>query len=395
MTQCSIVMMSWDRPENINTILSAYQEYSCVKEIIVWNNNSFFYVSNLNLSKVKTINCNSDFGLNTRFIGALLASNRCVIVNDDDILLSEKNIKNLINHFERDYSRIYTYEGRIPQNGLYTCAPGPGRIENVKEPTEVDVVLTRTTCFDKLYAVEYCKLSDVVFYDVNTNLNGEDIVFSYITTHLSGKKPLVLPIPDKDGYIELPAKIDSKISTRPNFTDRRNTLIHRCELLFPSPKYPTPDSDKTVFFGNGFYPCGYYKDSFVVNSDYKKLLIKEDHSGTKYLSCNTTGIYDWTIFYIETNVLIKNSDQIIIKGWMSEQEIPTDLELTFINDETEQKTQRIRIPFKTDFVSSYSINIKDYISCSEDTMLSSIKFILYTKNRPCSELCLSEISVLH
>jgi hypothetical protein len=69
--------------------------------------------------------------------------------------------------------------------------------------------------------------------------------------------------------------------------------------------------------------------------------------------------------------------------------------LTFINDETEQKTQRIRIPFKTDFVSSYSINIKDYISCSEDTMLSSIKFILYTKNRPCSELCLSEISVLH
>ena len=395
MTQCSVIMMSWERPENINKILSTYQEYNCINEIIVWNNHPHFYISNLNLSKVKVINSSADFGLNTRFIGSLLATNRCIIVHDDDILLSEINIKNLIRNFEIDYTRVYTYEGRIPQDGKYTCAPGPGRLEDVKEPTEVDIVLTRTTCFDKMYAAEYCKLSDVIFYDVNTNLNGEDIVFSYITSHLSGKKPIVLPIPDKDGYIELPAPIDSKISTRPNFIERRTNLVNRCKLLFPTPQYPTPDNNKTIFFGNGFYPYAYYKDSFLVNSDYKKLLIKDDLNGVKYLSCNTTDKYDWTIFYIDTNSPVCSEDKIIIKGFFKDKDIPIDVEMNLLDNNSEINTERIRIPIQKDFVSDIVLKIGDYFSCSQETLLTSIKFILYTKNKPCSELCLTEFSLEH
>lgn len=395
MTKCSVVMMSWERPENINKILSTYQEYSCIDEIIVWNNNPHFYVSNLNLAKVKVLNATTDFGLNTRFIGSLLASNRCIVTHDDDILLSEINIKNLIHHFEKDYTRIYTYEGRIPQDGMYTCAPGPGRIENVKEATEVDIVLTRTTCFDKLYAAEYCKLSDVVFYDVNTNLNGEDIVFSYITSHFSGKKPLVLPIPDKNGYIELPAPVETKISTRPSFIERRRDLVNRCQLLFPMPRYPAPDNNKTTFFGNGFYPHAYYRDSFIVNSDYKKLLIKNDLNGIKYLSCNTTDKYDWTIFYIDTNSNISSNDKIVIKGFLKNILIPIDLELNFLDKNSETNTDRIRLNIGIDFISEISLRIGDYFTCSDETILTSVKFVLYTKNRPCSELCLTEFSLDH
>jgi hypothetical protein len=388
-------MMSWERPENINKIISIYQEYNCIDEIIIWNNHPHFYISNLNLSKVKALNASTDFGLNTRFIGALLASNRCIITHDDDILLSETNIKNLIHHFEKDYTRIYTYEGRIPQDGLYTCNPGPGRIEQVKEPTEVDIALTRTTCFDKLYAAEYCKLSDVVFYDVNNNLNGEDIVFSYITSHSSGKKPLVLPIPDKDGYVELPAPLDTKISTRPNFIERRINLVNRCQLLFPTPKYPTPDNNKTIFFGNGFYPYAYYRDSFIVNSDYKKLLIKDNLNGIKYLSCNTTDKYDWTIFYIDTNSTISANDKIIIKSFFKDHVIPVDLELNFLDKGLEINTNRVRVDIGADFISETYLKIGDYFTCSDETILTSIKFVLYTKNRPCSELCLTEFSLEH
>jgi len=395
MTKCSIVMMSWERPENINKILSAYQDYNSIDEIIVWNNHPHFYISNLNLSKVKVLNSSTDFGLNTRFIGALLAINRCIITHDDDILLSEINIKNLIHNFEKDYTRIYTYEGRIPQDGIYTCAPGPGRVDNVKEPTEVDIVLTRTTCFDKLYAAEYCKLSDVVFYDVNTNLNGEDIVFSYITSHLSGKKPLVLPIPDKEGYIELPAPIETKISTRPSFIERRRDLVNRCQLLFPTPQYPTPENNKTTFFGNGFYPYAYYRDSFIINSDYKKLLIKDDLNGIKYLSCNTTNKYDWTIFYIDTNSNISSDDKIVIKGFFKDVLIPVDLELNFLDKNLETNTDRIRLEIGADFISEISLKIGDYFRCSDETILTSVKFVLYTKNRPCSELCLTEFSLDH
>lgn len=389
-------MMSWDRPENINRILSTYQEYLSVDEIIVWNNNPHYYVSNLNLSKVKTLNSSTDFGLNTRFIGCLLAKNRCVIVHDDDLILSETNLKNLIQHFEKDYTRIYTYEGRIPQNGEYTCSIGPGRLENVKEPIEADIALTRVTCFDKLYAAEYCKLSDVIFYDVNTNLNGEDIVMSYLVGHLSGKKPLVLPIPDIEGYRELPAPIDTKISTKPNFIGRRTNLVNRCELLLPTPKYPDPQNkNRTIFFGNGYYPYGYYKDSFIVNSDYKKLLIKDDLNGIKYLSCHTTNKYDWTIFYLNTNIHVSSNDELVLKGFLKDSKMILDIELNFIDKDIETNTSRIRATIGSDYVSCIKLKIGDYYSCTQDTLLNSVKFIIYTKNQPPSELCITELGIYH
>lgn len=387
--------MSWQRPENINKLLSTYQNYSCVTEIILWNNNPQFYVSDLNLSKVKTINCSNDFGLNTRFASSLLASNRCVIVNDDDILLSEKNIINLIHHFEKDYTRIYSYEGRIYQNNQYSATPGFGRIENVKEQTEVDMCLTRATCFDKLYAAEYCKLSDVIFYDVNTNLNGEDIVFSHITTHLSGKKPLVLPIPDQEGYTELPAEIDTKISTREGFISRRNVLINRCKILLLSPNYSKENKNKTVIFGDNFYPYAYYQDSICVNSAYKKLIAKDDMNGIKYLSCETDPSYPWTIFYIDTKIPISNNDKLILKTLYNNHKVPTQLQLSFINNNQETHSQRFSINTSIDFVCSNEIPINKILNCSDDCLLTSIKFILHTNKAPLCELCITELSVLH
>ena len=397
MTKCSVVMMSWERQENINKIISTYQNYDSVTEIIIWNNHPNTFVSNLNLSKVKVLNASTDFGINTRFVGCLLASNRCVVVNDDDILLSEINIKNLIKYFELDHTRIYSYEGRIPQNGKYTCAHGPGRIEGIREsaPIEVDIVLTRTTCFDKLYAAEYCKLSDVVYYDVDINLNGEDIVFSHITSHLSGKKPLVLPVPDRDGYIELPAPDSTKISTRANFIERRTDLVSRCRILFPTPQYPTPENNKTVFFGNGFYPYAYYKNSFVANSTYKKLLIKDDLNGIKYLSCNTLDDCVWTRFRIDTITKVSSNDNIILNGFFKDRKIPMDIELNFSNNGSEVKTDRIRLSIDVDFTSEISLKIGDYFSCSDETILTGIDFFLHTEGKPSSELCITEFSLEH
>ena len=34
----SILMLSWNRPENINEILTAYNDYNIIDDIIVWNN---------------------------------------------------------------------------------------------------------------------------------------------------------------------------------------------------------------------------------------------------------------------------------------------------------------------------------------------------------------------
>lgn len=391
MTKCSVVLMCWNMPKNIESIIKRYNEYSCIEDIIVWNNNPDIFVSNLGLSKVKTINCDCDFGLNTRFICALLLSQRCVIVHDDDLIASEANVKNLIHHFEQDYTRVYTYEGRNLINENYTYEQ-EGRVENVKEATEATIALTRLTCFDRLYAAEYCKLSDVVFYDTSLNLNGEDIVLSYITSHMSGKKPLVLPLPDPKGYEHLPEN-PYKISTRSNHLERRNDLANRCEILFPTPRYPELDKNKLMLFGNGFYPIGYYKDSSTVNSDYKKILIKDDSNGVKYLSLSTNNNHYWNIFYINTKIEIKENDCLVIKGFFKDNFIVCDLELEFLIDGKINKTDRIAIPMKEKFASKHLINIKDYINCFENCLLVSINFILHSRKEQPSELCLAELSL--
>lgn len=392
-TQCSIVMMSWTRPENINTILKAYNDYNCVGEIIVWNNNKMFFVSDLGLSKVKTINCSSDFGLNTRLIGAVAAANRCVIVHDDDLFLSEQNILGLIQCFEHNHTRIYSYEGRIYQNGKYD-RDGIGRIERVDQPTEVDMVLTRSTCFDRLYAIEYCKLSDIMFYDVDLNLNGEDIVLSHIVSNACGKKPLVIPVPDQNGYTELPIDETDKISIRDNFIDRRNQLIDRCSIVLPPPQYPKETNNKLTLFGPDYYDVGYYMHSFSVNSKYKQALIKNDLNGTKYISHMLNPSKIWSALCIDTEYEISTNDCLVINSLFKNPAVPVDVELIFNQNDVAKSTKRTRIRSVENFVSCTTIYLSDLIDFSSDkkNVLKSIKFIIHHQSKE-SEFCITELTI--
>jgi len=387
-------MMSWTRPANVNKIIEAYEGYAVVDEIIVWNNNKSLFVSDLGLSKVKVLNCNVDFGLDSRFVGSILAKNRCVIVHDDDLALSEKNIKNLVRNFEIDHTRVYTYEGRIPQQGAYTCAPGPGRIEDVLEPTEVPIALTRSTCFDKLYAAEYAKLSDTMFYDVYANLNGEDIVFSYLTTHLSGKMPLVLPIPDKEGYIELPSSHEEKISTRKNFIERRTELVQRCEVILPLPKYPALSSNKFVFFGAGNYPFAYYNDSFNMNSNFKKLLAKESN-GIKYLSLKVPSGFSYSISTIICNIDIDPKDLINLTMFYKGGINPTEVSIVLESKGKSEESRRITVDLFNNIPRNLALRTQDFFGENANRgVLRRIEFVSFNPYGTDKELCISEISLI-
>lgn len=394
MTKCSVIIMSWKRPENIVEILQKYNTYGCVSEIIIWNNNKDFYISNLGLSKVKNINCEKDFGLNTRFAGCLLAENRCVVVHDDDLIVSEQNIQNLIDHFKLDYTRIYTYEGRNLVDDKYSYDQN-ARIENPSKNTEAEISLTRIACFDRMYAVEYFKYSDLIFYDFDLCLNGEDILLSYLTSHLSGKKPLVLPLVDKNGYKDWQIDDNEKISIRPNHLNDRTKIANRCKLILPQPQYPTPEQNKTIFFGNGFYPCGYYQESFCTNSEYKKILVKDEMNGIKYLSLFTSNKYNWSIFFIDTNVKVKSFDKIIINGMFKETKANVDVELGLEQDQKTTQTDRIRIKINEDFISENMLSLEEYINNNEEKTLNYIKFIIYSPINQNHELCLTEVAVLH
>jgi hypothetical protein len=392
MTKCSIVMMSWVRPENLNKIIETYDGYDVVGEIIVWNNNKHLFASDLGLNKVKVLNCSADFGLDSRFVGSMLAKNRCIIVHDDDLILSEKNIKNLVRNFEMDHTRIYTYEGRIPQGGAYTCAPGPGRVEDVSEPTEVPISLTRCACFDRLYAAEYAKLSDTMFYDVYTNLNGEDIVFSYLTSHLSGKMPMVLPVLDKDGYVELPSSQEEKISTRNNFTERRTELIKRCEIILPLPKYPPSCPNKFVFFGAGNYPFAYFDESFNINSKFKKMLVKESN-GIKYLSLDISS-YTHAVSTIKCDLEIGPNDVLNLGMFYKGYSIFTEISIFAELNGKGKESKRISVDVKENVPNNISIRATDFFEDINSLVLKRIDFISYNPDKSENVLCISEISLI-
>ncbi len=335
MTTCTISILSWKRVDNINRLISTYNFYSCVSDIIVWNNNPACLLSDLGLPKVKVVNCSRDMGLDSRFASASLADSRCVITHDDDLILSEMNILNFIKHWEMDYSRVYSYEGRIIINGKYSYEPGPQRIEKVTEPTEVDVVLTRTTCFDRLLAAEYMRWSDAIFYDVERNLNGEDIALSYISRRIFGKCPIVLPVVDPQGYEELPA--NDKISVRTGFLERRSQVAQRCDLMFPRVKAPSLDEngdrEKIIMFGPGNYPVGTHPATWLMNGTFKKFVIEDCQDG-KVMWIEAESNVDYMIGIIAfsnnwTTVKLDLNDKIRMKTMNFGDEINVDVQLIF------------------------------------------------------------------
>lgn len=396
MTKCSIVLLSWNRPKNINTIIEQYNNYSIVDEIIVWNNNNLFLIHN-SLPKVKIINTNKDLGLNCRFNAALLCQNRCVIVHDDDLLLSETNIKGLVNAFTEDYSRIYSYEGRNLIDNTYTNVPGPGRIEKVASPTEVDILLTRATCFDKILATEYFKLCDVIFYDSNICLNAEDILLSYISTNYFGKKPIVIPVPDLEGYVELPAEVDSKISTRPNFLEERNKIINRCQIVLPEANYEQT-LGKNVIFGPEAYPVGVYENSACYNTLFSKILVK-DNNGIRYLSIDNNPAYTYSC----ANILLQNpisiTNNLSMSLFFKTHSVPVEVQFSFTLNKTMHESKRIVLrQINVNYVEHYQINIEDIvgdlsqsIKTTADFAIAEIKFVIHNNNKD-SELCITDIT---
>ena len=87
------VILNWKRPANVARILEGWESGNVVTEAIAWNNNP---ESSFRHHWAKVINCSRDLGLYTRFAAACLASNDCVLIQDDDLELSADSIPRLV-----------------------------------------------------------------------------------------------------------------------------------------------------------------------------------------------------------------------------------------------------------------------------------------------------------
>src|SRR5438093_1447964 len=65
----TVILLNWQRPSNVRTILDVYTRYRRIAEIIVWNNNPDLTFTHSD-PKVRSVN-SGELGLSTRWAAAL------------------------------------------------------------------------------------------------------------------------------------------------------------------------------------------------------------------------------------------------------------------------------------------------------------------------------------
>ena len=226
----SLVILNWERPANVRRILNTYVAFDAIDDVVVWNNNGaeFFEYSH---PKVRCIN-STEFGLNTRWLGCLLARHACVIVHDDDLLCDEATVGRLIAAHYADPQRTYSLHGRNP-----TATNRYGtKIDHVAEPTECDVHLTRATCINRRLVSRYFDALADLGIDIDpANGGGEDIVISYAIRAATGRRPVVVPGSYED--LVAPHAIANRYGSQ---SEARTRIMHACQRWFEQERVDQP-----------------------------------------------------------------------------------------------------------------------------------------------------------
>ena len=227
----TIVILNWRRPSNVRAILDRYTEYRRVAEIIVWDNEADRGFFKYDHPKVRLIH-SPELGLNTRWAAALLARYGCIIVADDDLIADETTIDRLIESYARDPDRAYTLHGRSPTAANEYAL----HLDQVSEPTEAVMHLTRLTCLGRQHVPHYFVALEELGLRIDPSTGGgEDIVMSFAVTRATGKRPLVVP----GRYRDLLAS--GAISNRYGPQQEHRTLImRRCQAWLDGPSRVPP-----------------------------------------------------------------------------------------------------------------------------------------------------------
>jgi hypothetical protein len=167
----SAILLSWKRPTNIPRIINEILSVPFVKEVIVWNNNPKIQ---LDFSNCKVINSSYNFMPFARYCAAILASEKTVLFQDDDVLFPKRSIEHAYNEYLKDRGRIYGMNGRNLDNGKYNLNSVIG---------ECDIVLGQFMIFSKeLLASVFQNILRLMPFD-----RGDDIAFCLLceTKHIA------------------------------------------------------------------------------------------------------------------------------------------------------------------------------------------------------------------
>lgn len=221
----SLLLMSYNRPENIEKILNEIVDYECLDEIIVFNNNPNERLGyHLATNKIKVINSSHDLGLRTRWLMAAMARNPKLIVQDDDIIVPQDTMKTMIASLVTDEDKIYSLHGRkLSPDGTYNLKNEYGK---------VPIILTRCAAFHRKF-VPHILQSESAFFknpkerwpSANT-FPADDLFLSYAVKSKTNKLHHALDLP----YTDIPDNIG--ISNRVGHIQKRTLICQQLDDFF-------------------------------------------------------------------------------------------------------------------------------------------------------------------
>jgi hypothetical protein len=208
----SLVMLSWNRPDNVHQLAERYSSMPLVREVLVLNNNPAIKINKVS-DKMTVICASHDLGLFSRFAVASMARTPSVLLVDDDLFLPEETVRCLYEAWLNDPLILHGIVGRNTTADGYSKTPILGPCE---------IVLTRGV----IASVKYCAavLSYALPFDADLNGspkgNGEDIIFSLMVRHYSQRFNMAHSLP----IAELPA-IDSIHHRIKNHFEYRSKVV--------------------------------------------------------------------------------------------------------------------------------------------------------------------------
>jgi hypothetical protein len=215
----SLVMLSWERIDNIISNINQYSTYKLIDEIIVFNNNNKHTLRGIENNKLTLIESSKDLGLYTRFAASGLARNECIMHCDDDLFIPEITVNKLYEYWVNSPTLCHGTQGRFVvddynQNEVFG---------------DVQIVLTRCLLVSRTNCLATFKftLNFEDLYGVPKG-NGEDIILSFVSMHNSGKLNRVYNLP----YLDYFDKVNIAIYKRWNqHIEHRTKVVKRCKNL--------------------------------------------------------------------------------------------------------------------------------------------------------------------
>jgi hypothetical protein len=231
----SVVMLSWKRPDNVARIVAALRRNALVDDVLVWHSHPEAPLPELepdaDLALVRT---SRDLGMNARWAASVLARHDAVLMQDDDVLLSDAALRRLYEAWWHDPDVIHAIWGRNPD------ASGAYQFEDAAA-AEAEIALTRALIFHRRHAGAFLELRERLDPAIArlAERDGEDIVFSYAVMARTGRRQRIHDLRGEVRSLPQP----HAIGDAPDHRAVRTRVVRACREalgLAPAPARPDP-----------------------------------------------------------------------------------------------------------------------------------------------------------